>query len=300
MLNKDKLSLIFIIIFLLFVWASAYTAIQVGLQSFSPESLALVRFFIASIILFVYVLFNKISPPDIKDVPLLLLCGFMGISLYHVMLNWGQKFITAGSASMILDSYPIFVAILSSFILKESINFVKWLGIIVSFFGIILIGVGEGAGVVISPGVLFVLIAAVSLSLFDVIQKKLLKKYKPLELTSYFIWIGTFFLIFSSGSVIEDFKTASVLSISSVIYLGVVPGAISYLVWSKLLSKYSITNISTVFYIVPIFAILIAFVCLKEIPSIISIIGGMIALAGVIVVNFASKIRSRFFFTEKS
>ncbi|MDD3012166.1 MAG: EamA family transporter [Candidatus Gastranaerophilales bacterium] len=300
MINKDKLSLILIITFLLFAWASAYTAIQIGLQGFSPESLALMRFFIASIILGVYVLFKKISPPDIKDVPLLFVCGFMGISLYHLTLNWGQTFITAGSASMILDSYPIFVAILSSFILKESINFVKWLGIIVSFLGIILIGIGEGAGVVISPGVLFVLVSTISLSLFDVIQKKLLKKYTPLELTSYFIWSGTFFLMFFSGSLIKDFKTASVLSISSVIYLGVIPGAVAYLVWSKLLSKYPITNISTVFYIVPVFAILIAFVCLNEIPSFISIVGGMIALSGVVVVNYADKIKSRFFCAKKS
>jgi len=290
LLNKDKLSLILIITFLLFVWSTAYTAIQVSLQSFTPESLALLRFFIASIILFIYVLFKKISSPDIKDVPLLVLCGLLGISLYHITLNWGQKFITAGSASMILDSYPVFVAILSSFILKESINFVKWSGIIVSFLGIILIGIGEGAGVVISPGILLVLISVISLSLFDVIQKKLLKKYTPLELTSYFIWIGTFFLMFFSGSLLNDLKTASALSISSVIYLGIFPGAISYLVWSKLLSKHSITNISTVFYIVPLFAILIAFVCLGEIPSSISIIGGLIALSGVFVVSYADKI----------
>jgi drug/metabolite transporter (DMT)-like permease len=300
MLNKDKLSFIFTICFLLFIWSSAYTAIQVALQGFTPGSLAFMRFFVASLVLFIYVLFNKISPPDIKDVPLLLVCSFLGISLYHITLNWGQKFITAGSASMILDSYPVFVAILSSIILKESINYIKWSGIIISFLGIILIGIGEGTGIIISPGILLVLISVISLSIFDVIQKKLLKKYTPLELTSYFIWAGTFFLVFFNGTLFNDLKTASMLSILSVIYLGVFPGAISYLVWSKLLSKHQITNISTVFYIVPLFAILIAFVCLNEIPSFISIIGGIIALSGVVVVNYAEKIKSRFFCTEKS
>lgn len=293
-LDKEKLSLFFVICFLLFIWSSAYTAIQVALDGFTPGSLALMRFSVASIILLIYVMFNRISAPDIKDVPLLFMCGFMGVSVYHLTLNWGQQYITAGSASMILDSYPVFVAILSSIILKESINFVKWSGILLSFFGILIIGFGEGAGILSSNGVLLVLISAISLSLFDVIQKKLLTKYTPVELTSYFIWAGTFFLLFFSGSLFQDLKSASPAAISSVIYLGVFPGVVSYLVWSKLLSKYSITNISTVFYIVPFFAILFAFVILKEIPSLISIVGGVIALSGVVVVNFAEKIRLKY------
>ncbi|OGI05143.1 MAG: hypothetical protein A2104_07450 [Candidatus Melainabacteria bacterium GWF2_32_7] len=69
------------------------------------------------------------------------------------------------------------------------------------------------------------------------------------------------------------------------------PGAISYLVWSKLISKYSVTSMSTVLFLVPPFTILIAFFYLNEIPTIFSLIGGTIALIGVAIVSFSDRLK---------
>ncbi|EKE04289.1 MAG: hypothetical protein ACD_20C00089G0009 [uncultured bacterium] len=292
MWSKGKLPFALTILFLILVWSSAYTAIRIGLGSFSPESLALLRFSVATLVLYTYAATTKkASLPKPEDVPILLMCGFLGISLYHIALNRGQMSVTAGSASMLLDTYPVFVAIFSSIILKEYINLNRWIGILVSFAGIALIAIGENTGMGLSPGVFLIIIAAISLSIFDVIQKKLMKKYTPLELTMYFFGAGTLFLMFFSGSLIKDLKSASHLSILAVTYLGIVPGAISYLIWSKLISKYSVTNLSTILFLVPPFAILIAFFYLNEIPTIYSLIGGTIALIGVVIVNLSDKFK---------
>jgi len=267
-------------------WASAFVAIRESLSSFQPGSLALFRFLIASMVLLPAAIIKKMKIPQLKDLPSFLVIGFAGISIYHLALNYGELTVTAATSSFIISSTPILTGIMSIFFLKERIKIWGWIGILISFSGIALITFSEGELGKINWGALLVMVSAICSSLYVIYQKKLLKTYSILEVTTWSIWIGTIFLFIFTPSLLSDFKTASLKDTLGVIYLGIFPAAIAYLLWTYSVSKFkSATHITSFLYLSPIITTLIGIIWLREYPGLYSIIGGLIVLSGVILTN---------------
>ena len=117
------------------LWASAFAGIRAGLESYSPASVALLRYLVASVVLLVYAVYTKLPLPDRKDLPQIALIGFLGFSAYNVALNAGEVAVSAGTASFIVASAPIFMALFAVFFLGEKLSPQGWLGITISFAG---------------------------------------------------------------------------------------------------------------------------------------------------------------------
>src|SRR5688500_12644360 len=82
-------------------WASAFAGIRVGLESFSPTSLALLRYLVASLVLLIIAIIRRRPLPQLRDMPAIALLGFLGFSAYNVALNIGEIAVSAGVASFI-------------------------------------------------------------------------------------------------------------------------------------------------------------------------------------------------------
>jgi len=271
--------------FTLIFWASAFAGIKVGLVGYSPGSLVLLRFLTASVVLLMYAIITRMPLPEKRDIPMLLFLGFIGITIYHLALTFGEVKVTAGSASLLIASAPIFTAILAIFILKERISVWGWIGVLLSFVGIGLVVKGEGGGVSFEPAAFLIILAAVSTSFFFVLQKPYLKKYSPLRFTAYAIWSGTLFqLVFLSG-LAQSIKDAPVESTLAVVYMGVFPAALAYISWAYVLSHIPASIAGSYLYLSPVLAIFIAWIWLEEIPAFLSLAGGFLALIGVVIVN---------------
>lgn len=288
-IKPEKISINFQIImaitFTLIFWASSFAGIRVGLKAYSPENLVLFRFLTASLVLLVYAVITRMPLPQRKDLPALFFMGFIGITVYHLALTFGELKVTAGSASLLIASCPIFTAILAMFILKEKINTWSYIGILISFFGVSLIVRGEGEGIRFEPAAFLILLAAISTSFYFVLQKPYLKRYSPLKFATYTIWTGTFFQLFFSRGLFQNIKNAPVEATLSIIYLGIFPAALAYATWAYVLSRIPASLAASYLYLSPVLAIFIAWVWLGEIPFFLSLVGGSIALAGVIIVN---------------
>lgn len=195
-------------IFTVFIWGSTFASISASLQGgYSAGHLILFRFIIASFIFIIlaFIPQMRFSLPKKEDVLPIFALSWIGISIYHVCVTFGQLTITAGTAGMLIGSAPIFTTIIAVVVLKERIGTFGWIGLGFGFIGITIIGLGTGeSSFDISPGVFLVIIAALATSIFFVFQKSLLTKYTPIELTAYFTWAGTLpFLVFAPG-LIED------------------------------------------------------------------------------------------------
>jgi len=273
----------------LLVWASAFAGIRAALQDYSPFHLAVSRFLVSSCLLVLLAFFNRIRLPERADLPRILLTGFFGIAAYNAALNYGEMTVTAGAASFIVNTVPIFTTLLSLFFLREQVNLFGWFGMIVSFAGVSLIAIGESGGLQLGTGAIALLCAALFLGLYSVLQKPLLAKYGAFNVVCYAIWTGTIGMFVFLPGLTQQIKAASVSSTLAVIYLGVFPSTVGYLCWSYVLSQMPASKAAVYLYLIPATAIVIAFVWLKEIPSWMSLVGGCIALCGVVIVNILGK-----------
>ncbi len=266
-------------------WGSAFAGIRAGLEAYSPGHVALLRFLVASLTLGVYALLTRMRLPERRDLPRILALGFVGITVYHMALNYGEVSVSAGAASFLIATAPAFTAMLATRFLGERLTRWGWVGIGISFAGVALIAFGEGEGVQFDPGALLILLSAISTSFYFVFQKPLLAKYGAFQFNAYGIWAGTFFLLVLLPGFPQAVREAPPDATWAVIYLGVFPAALSYAMWTYAMSRAPASIISSFLYLVPGLATLVAWAWLGETPPALALVGGVIALAGVIVIN---------------
>ena len=106
-------------VFVILCWAYSPIGIRIGLGAYEPGHLALIRFLIASTFMAGVALVKRISLPRLKDLPLLVLLGFFAVSLHHIALNFGQRGVSAGAASVLAQSTPLFSTILAHYVFKD-------------------------------------------------------------------------------------------------------------------------------------------------------------------------------------
>jgi drug/metabolite transporter (DMT)-like permease len=275
------------------LWASAFAGIRAGLVSYSPQSLALLRYLTASLALAVVAGVTRMPLPARRDLPGLALAGFLGFAFYNVALNAGEQRIAAGAASLIVASAPIFVALMAAARYGERLKPVAWAGILLSFAGVAVISLHSGTRFELSFSALLVLAAAVAQALYTVSQKPFLKRYSPLQFTAFAIWIGTLCLLVFTPGLLRDLHTATLPATLAVVYMGIFPGAIGYACWSFVLSRLPASRAGSFLYLVSGIAILIAWVWLGEVPTLVELGGGVLVLAGVILVNVLGKERAK-------
>jgi drug/metabolite transporter (DMT)-like permease len=223
--------------------------------------------------------------PKKQDLSAIAILGLLGITAYHLLLNYGEVTVTAGAASLLVNTAPIFTALLAIAFLKERLSLRRWVGIAVSFTGVVLITGGEAKGLSVDWGALLILLSAVCISVWMILQKPYLKKYSPVQLTTYIIWVGTIFLLPFLPSLIKAVPTAPLSATIAAVYLGIFPSAIAYATWAYVLAQIPASRAATLLYLVPVLAIIVAWVWLQEIPTVLSLIGGAIVLSGIVLVN---------------
>jgi drug/metabolite transporter (DMT)-like permease len=269
----------------LVLWASAFAGIKAGLVSYSPGQLALLRFLVGSTTLGVYALAMRMPIPQRRDWPGLIVAGLAGFTLYHVALNYGEVRVSAGAASLIIAAVPIFTALLAVAFLGERLRPLGWLGVAISFTGVAVITMGQGKGLAFDPYALLVVAAAVGSSVYFALQKPFLARYTPLQLTTYTMWAGTVPMLVFLPGLLRTLPHAAPAATASAVYLGVFPAAIAYLAWSWVLARTPASITASFLNISPVLAILIAAVWIHEVPTPLSLAGGVVAVAGVVIVN---------------
>jgi drug/metabolite transporter (DMT)-like permease len=143
----------------------------------------------------------------------------------------------------------------------------------------------RGNGLHFSTGALIILVGAISYGVYMVLQKKLLGKYTAFEFTCYAFWAGTLLMIPFAPGLMGEIRTAPPNATWAVVYLGVFPAAVANVAWGYTLSRVAAAQVSSYLYLMPVVTVAIAWVWLGEVPTILTLTGGLIALAGVVMMH---------------
>jgi drug/metabolite transporter (DMT)-like permease len=285
---KISLKLILILVLIMALWASAFVGIRAGLKGYSPGSLALLRYLIASICM-TFLYFKSSSPrlPTLKisEWLLVLFLGITGIGVYNITLNHGELTVSAGIAGFIMSQSPVFSILLAMFLLHERLTKWGWLGILISVGGVSLIFIAHQQTIPTMTGIWFMLLTLFIASYYAILQKPLLRKLSPLVFTTYVIWSGTAALLIYLPQLLNELPHAPLPATLAAIYNGIFPGAVAYGLWSYVLGRIPAMTASSYLFLMPLFATLLGWLLLGEVPVLLSICGGVVALGGAIFVS---------------
>lgn len=268
-----------------FAWASAFPAIRAGLASFGPAELGAVRFAVAAVPAAIFLAFTRPALPKLGDAWRFAFGGIVFVALYTVFLNYGELTVSAGAASFIINVSPIITAAFAMLVLGERFPLTAWIGTFISFGGIGLIALGEGGGLRLEHGALLVLASALCTSSTAIVQKPLFKAHSPLTVSAWNMVIGALCLTPALPNGLAQAATAGAQGLVAVIYLGIVPSLIAYASWAVVLSRLPAARASNYLYCVPPVATIMGFLWLGEVPGLLGMIGGALALGGVVIVN---------------
>jgi len=205
---------------------------------------------------------------------ILLFRGFLGL-ISMVFFFQSIKYLDLGISVSIRYSSPIFATIFAVLFLREKVNIIQWIFIIISFIGIILINV---IGVEIDLiGFLYALLSAISLGLVFLITNKIGNTESPLVIINYFMFIA---LVFSGLMAIDKWVSPTLFELMLLILSGGL-GYIGVLYLTKSFQNDKVNIVAPLKYLEVIFTIILGVCFFGEIHTEYSLLAIFLILIGV-------------------
>ncbi len=264
----------------LILWASAFVGIRALAGVFDPVALTLGRLLVGSAALGLWLLVTRTwVRPSPSQWWRMLAIGVLWYAVYNVALNAGERLIDAGTAAMLIQISPILIAVLSVLFLGERVHVWLLIGMVVALAGVVVIGAPEAGGDLLGIGLC--LIAALTYSIALVVQKPLAGHLPAIQVT----WIACTTAVLATapwaGALVTQAGRASLHDLGWLVYLGVFPTAIAFSTYGYALRYLPASRLGVTTYLVPPIAALISLVLLREVPPVITWIGGAMCLLGV-------------------
>lgn len=267
------------------IWSSAFVGIRFVLREIPPGPFILLRFGAASVFFFVLFALGRVRRPEFRDVPGLLALGLVGQVFYQISLAYAQTRVSAGAAAVAIALAPVLSALFAAPLLGERLSAVQWVGMAVAFAGVLSASFGAGDHFGFEPMALLGLLAAAFAAAYFVLQKPFLKRYGPLDLTAYCVWVCTAATLPFAPELPRLVAEARTSTLLAVAYLGLLPTAVGYTLWGYALARRPAGEVASFLYLQPPATFLLAWSLLGETPTLAAVLGGAMAVAGVALVN---------------
>ena len=275
------------------VWGASFIATKVVLRDISPVTIVWTRFAMGVVILGVAVAARKqFALLNRNEWLYFSLLGFLGITFHQWLQSNALQTSEASTTAWIVATTPVFMALLGWIALKETLGWVKIVGILLAFIGVLVI-VYDGDLSAISlrsfgkPGDILILISAINWTVFSVLSRSGLKKHPATFMMFYVMLLGWLFtsILFFATQNVSDIQNLTVSGWLGLAFLGIFCSGLAYIAWYDALQTLGTAETGVFLYIEPLVTVIVAFFVLSEDITLASLIGGGVIILGVWLVN---------------
>lgn len=293
---SDKLKIIIAYTAICTIWGSTWLVIKIGLETLTPLLAAGLRFALAGIVLYGIIKIKKIPVPWNENTRwFYFVIAFTSFSLPFGLVYWGEHRISSGMTSILFGMYPLFVALMSSVMVKtERVTFLKILGVLIGFSGVVTIFSNDvqfsgNSEVLLGMGA--VVLSAAIQAFSAVMIKKHGHDISPYVVSFVPMTISAILLMAASMS-IEDYAIVQFtpMALFSIFFLAIFGTIVTFVSYFWLLKRVEVVILSLTAFVTPLIAVLLGVLILNEKISAELFAGAFLVFTGIAVAN-AKEIR---------
>jgi len=274
-------------------WGLSFVATKAALREVTPIALIFARFALGTGLLLALLRLRgePLVPP--RDAWRgLALMGFVGVFVHQLVQSYGLTLTSAVNSGWLIGLTPLWSALLAAWLLRERFGAQKLAGLALGFLGAALV-VTRGrldAGVLALPstrGDLLVLASTVNWAVYTVIGHGLLKRLGARRATAGSMFLGWAMLapLFVATAGWRQYAHLSAIGWAAVVFLGLACSGLGYLFWYGALERVEATQVAAFLYLEPLVTLAAAALLLGEPVRLVTVVGGGLVLAGVLLVQ---------------
>jgi drug/metabolite transporter (DMT)-like permease len=229
-------------------------------------------------------IFHTPAPVTRRDWIALAWLGLVGHCLYQYLFVGGLARTSVANGALIVSSSPIVITLFSTVSGKERIGALHWAGTLLSFLGIYIV-VGRGAHVSAASmrGDLMLLVAVVCWALYTMGARPLMTRHSPVGVTALSMLIGTimYLPLALPGLSRTAWSSVSALTWIKVVYSSLFAICVAYTIWYAAVRQIGSARTSVYSNLLPIVAMVTAYLWLGEPLGLAKLAGAAAVLAGV-------------------
>jgi len=266
-MKQPKLIDYALLVVLALIWASAFFNIKIATESFGPVTIAFLRVFFGATPVLLLCFYKKIKIEAFsKDWYWFATIGFVNLVAPFFLIAYGVKSVQSNLAAILMSTTPLSSTVLGHFFTKkEKFNFIKTIGILIGFSGIIYL---FSDNLLINDSnfisALLILLGSTCYVVGGVLTLKISEKKNENVTGSILIW-AIIILVPLVAVTEKPWNTIpSIESSISVVYLGFVSTGLAWLLRFRILKNNGLIFQSQVSYLIPIFGIILSYIFLDE------------------------------------
>jgi len=280
-----------------FVWGSTFLAIRVGIREVPPFLLAGIRFLIAGIVLYLWMLGKGTPSPTRREWTSASFLAVLIFVLDYGLLFWAEQRVPSGIAAVMMATIPVFMGLLEIMFLRTQQLTLRLAGaLLVGVCGVAILmsrSMAFGESPIDETGAAALLIASVSWSTAAILSRKLtLPASKPMSSAAQMLAGGG--LLMLVAAVLGEFRGFRVQAVSrgawlALIYLIVAGSIVAFTAYVWLLHHESPTKVGTYAYVNPVVAVIVGYFLGGEVVGPRTLLGTLLVLVSVVVITTMPK-----------
>ena len=291
-MREPKLIDYFLLTILSIIWASAFFNIKIATYSYGPVTIAFLRIFLGAIPVVALCFFKKIKIEAFsKDWYWFAAIGIINLVIPFFLIAYGVQKVQSNLAAILMASTPLSATVLAHFFTNnEKINFIKVLGVMIGFSGIVFL---FSDNILINENNIISALLILGGSTFYVIggllTLKVSNKKNENVTASILIWATIFLLPITAYTEQPWNLNPRLDSTISLIYLGIFSTGLAWLMRFRILKNNGLVFQAQVAYLIPIFGIILGYIFLNEIITSKVIVAVVAVILGIYFVRRSIK-----------